>query len=384
MKRIKLCDLYKSLNLDPLERLEEIGLLENIFQHLSGNDILRLSEVSLNWNNAIADTSSSMKKITLNLLDKPAYPDYLLTPDLAPVLNGNRRYQNMVWGYFFDILEIDTGLCLLKMAPSLICLEVDCSASTQYISKDLFLPKLDTLIMKKNSSEVVRATEKLRKLTLHNLPCDAEFLDCLNELTHLEELEVVGSLELLFERNLMAEAKFKLKSFTNVDGRLIKLRAGTEFNLHSFLLQMSQSLTHINMSACSQSDIGIIINQMPQLKSFKFDKFLESEFSINLQPNWTITEFKCPTFNFDINKFDFLEALVKVMCGLRILIVEKTNHRLTTKHSVLRNLEKLKLFNILFKPPGLERYEQSIYNIDGNRYIKVNYVKQLSSIFSHP
>src|SRR5690349_4442590 len=90
-KIIELSELPAN-NLDPLAYFSRfLDIPEMILQHLSGKDVLQISEVSPSCYNCIASSKELMKNIKIVIKEKRE----LLQEDYDLLKNSSRKYQNI-------------------------------------------------------------------------------------------------------------------------------------------------------------------------------------------------------------------------------------------------------------------------------------------------
>lgn len=76
--------------------------LEDIFRHLSGEELLQCTLVCPEWNEIIGSTRSVMQKIVLNCFDR----EYFLKPMKEILTNSTRKYECLeLAGEFSDFME---------------------------------------------------------------------------------------------------------------------------------------------------------------------------------------------------------------------------------------------------------------------------------------
>lgn len=105
-------------------------------------------------------------------------------------------------------------------------------------------------------------------------------------------------------------------------------------NFFAFLLKMSNTLQIIDISTCYPEDINMIINQLPVLKSFSFNRFKDDHRLLKLEPNQTITELKIYSIT------PGTKVVIKSLINLEMLKVSRLENE--DLKWIAKNAEKLK------------------------------------------
>lgn len=290
---------------EPFEHVHEYLLRECILQHLSGKQIIEISEICPSWNKIITESRKAMSKIALNLCNigrelETQFDASTTLRDLDLLLSSERKYQNLIWGFARVKLRNKMGLILSRLAPSLVCLTVHCKSPSRFtvpfprIVPDLTFPKLETLIMKTLSMKVLAAAKNVKRLTINGTYFRSESYDILMEFEKLEHLQMFGNRNRIFVEFSFREAKFKLKSFQWSDFERYPLSEEARANFDSFLQRMTSTLSRVNLFSCYSEDINLIFNQLPVLKSFRSAYFCGEDSTIDVATNTTITELLLP------------------------------------------------------------------------------------------
>lgn len=135
-KKLKLT--VEKPNMDPFEKLFDVDNL--IYQHLSGKDVLKLSEVSPAWYVGIGSSSVCMNKIIFNFFLKKGSP--ITNP--TELIRSKRHYANVVIKWENAGMTFPNRTKVIeKFASSVTYLEIQAMSNLKW--KPVCFPKLKTL-----------------------------------------------------------------------------------------------------------------------------------------------------------------------------------------------------------------------------------------------
>jgi hypothetical protein len=305
-KRIKLSAEVEDSSLDPFKYLHE-DVHKLIYHHLDYEDVLTLfsvSPVSPKWNRQTSESPAAMKKIKFVFSDKSSTS---ASPRrVTAMLKSQRNYQNFK-GTFRYSSNIDRKLLLLKrFSHSLVNLEVVALLIdlSHHFPANLNFPKLKSLDVESSNRvkdekniafELFKNAPNIKKLTtfkVWNKNAD-KMLKCLMEKSELQELKFFNTTRKdVFHDFSMQHSKLKLKSLSFESRSVGSMSPQARLNFDNFLLQMAETLTHVEIECCFLKDI-LLISKFPVLISFECDRIADFNVNIDqLKPNTTIKKFK--------------------------------------------------------------------------------------------
>jgi hypothetical protein len=151
-------------SLNPLEKVC-VDLYELILQHFDKSDVLNVSEVSPQWNDAISASPKCILQICLEFVE----------PDPVPkAIRKSKRHYNDLYVFLLNI-RLNTSnesnqqkvQLVEKFAPFLKKLRIWNISKIDYEPRNLKLPKLKTLKLESYNPIVFNSVTKLKQLTLH-------------------------------------------------------------------------------------------------------------------------------------------------------------------------------------------------------------------------
>jgi hypothetical protein len=353
----------KLSSMDPLGRVCS-DLHDLMLQHIKKKEVLHLTTVSPDWNFAISSSSVAMSKVLLKLNDNDDPED----PMLKVMLKSIRQYNNLCI-IFTDQEEFPELKLLEKFSPLLK--EWNIWMDRVFVPiPSLTFPKLDSLKIYSCKRPIVFANlTKLKKLRYGSKHFNQEAIDWIQSQTRLEELEMSGKVENFFKFNPIAPSGVK---------RFITYNDYYEFNeedavkLNNFLKPICSTLTYLSLDSCFRENLELIINEMPNLETFRCWEDFEDVRGMKLKPNENITKLKIFSL-----KGPGVYNLLRSLVNLEVLELFDTKS-IDEFEWIARNMPKLKRllvrWNMIFKKFFEERYEEMKATEENiNKHIEIQF-----------
>lgn len=244
-------------------------------------------------------------------------------------------------------VNVDKKLMLLStFGSSLVNLKISYSFDESFIPQDLSFPILKSLEFSDIgfNPKILKATKALSKLMVRKDYVDEDFIESLMKLKTLEHLKLYSYREHFFQKFLLEDAKFTLKSIEWLAFENIPLSIEARTNFDSTMVRISQNLTYIHISICFPEDINLVVNQMPVLKKFQFFDIQGDSSLLKLNPNTTITDLIFYTLDNKLTERVSPKNVISSLVNLENLII----HRVDDESSldwIIRRGKKLKKLN---------------------------------------
>lgn len=230
--------------MDPIERLSDLEDL--IYQHMKGNDVLKISEVSRYWYKSSGRSKVCMKKINLNfMVSSPFEPS---ESAIQSVLGSKRRYTHLIFSrpFFwnnpnclkvlnkFEVIELKVSWAVGKIVddmfkqpvafPQLKFLGVGHHVSLKLMESLFYQSKLSSLHVTQSTPKILNMALKVS--TLKRLKIDEMIQDSF--LYSPQFLTINSSIEVL---SLKGSLGFKTLSLLSCTPNLKQLfLSGPDFN----------------------------------------------------------------------------------------------------------------------------------------------------------
>jgi hypothetical protein len=269
----QICSLGRhgtALSLDPLYKVC-VDLHELMFQHFNKSDVLKASEFSSEWNEAISTSSKCMAQITLSFDWPKVIP--------AEIIKSQRQYSNLEIELASAHTEENNNQkirLMVKLSPFLKNLKLDNNAEDLLQRNPwrnlqlpiLQMPKLESLEINSHYEIglTIRAT-KLKKLSLSPGCFDREAVDLIESQEKLEELKLHRVDECFLRHNPKAPKGIKQFDWETHVGNTNATK------LKNFMEPMCDTLTFLKLNSIIRPvNIELIVNKMTQLKTLEIDE----------------------------------------------------------------------------------------------------------------
>jgi Leucine-rich repeat (LRR) protein len=343
-------------SLNPLENV--CGDLHDLMlQHFNKSDILKVSEVSPEWNETISTSSKCMARIPLKFGWSVA-----VVPE--EIFDSQRQYNDLTIESSFDEFN-DISLrkfkVIAKFAPYLKNLKFAHGyggGGLVFMPENLKFPKLESLNILVTLTRTSFIATKLKKLQVTFDCCNRETLSLIESQEKLEELQLNDMCNCLLEMNPKAlkgikkfECKFKYYKPLSID-------KAAKFN--KIMEPMCETLTYLKVEfGIFPVNIELIVNQMPKLKTL----FLNNCVLKDLKKTKFISNSSIKELHIDEESIHEIKNLLFSLINLEVLQTNASESviRFADFRWIARNLLKLrKLFCRFIKPYPeriLERYD---------------------------
>jgi hypothetical protein len=350
-KKLKLS--REIITLDPLHKVCG-DLHEMMLQHFKKSDVLKVSEVSPEWNEAISTSAKCMAKIPLEIKrwDKQV-------PD---VINESQRHYNN--------LQIECGVkepaqisrqkiqLVAKFAPFLKKLNILNWSETVFDPQTLEFPKLETLGIESDDPIVFANETKLKKLSLSFENFNRATINWIEKQENLKEIELNLVNRNFFTFNPKAPKGIKQVKFW------LDYKETRTTKLNNFMKPICDTLMVLEISGkIFLKNLELMVNEMPKLKTLKLDN---SDFKnlnkANLISNSSITELKIDM------KIPKMYYLLFSLVNLEDLSINRSI-KIDDFEWIAENLLKLKKLSSYYFKPSQEifedRYDEMKENAEG-------------------
>lgn len=284
---------HKQLSvLDPFARVNEEALFENILEHLSGGELLKLSEVSHRHDDILSGSRRCLDKIALVVNEETISSDYSdFQRDYRHLRVGDS--QNMRKTEESSKLKNRKLIELLhKFSSSLISIEV----KSNLISDDTVfegtmdnLEDLKVMVLNRFIAELIPSAPKLKSLTIGStILSHSELLTFIKNYESIEELHMKFNIfDRLFSNDISQAVNLKLKKLEiqkNFMGRTV-----SDENLEKFLLAQAGTLREIVFKSVAHSPTINLIFKDLSLNKLTINS-LDEWANLNPKPNMCVTE----------------------------------------------------------------------------------------------
>lgn len=343
-------------NLNPLCIFpEEINDL--FVQHVTGAELLKLSEVSTEFYDIIADSARCMKKIKIHLKKKEFSEDEKML-----MAKSCRKYQTLEIAQFNGLLkatkEIIEGRNLKVVVIKCIDFEtiVDAAEFFNILEPSIEELRMDQVYIKSvvRRHEIKQKSLEFPKLKVLETKCCQAllyyevFVSCktlktfvIKSGSHISTLareaiktilrvntgiEVLGIhfnvFNLIFSENIGESVQFKLREFHANDlYRVPQFYNQVKVNLQKFLMKQMKTLEAISMSDWMGVDVTKMIFHIPKMKQLSLKGFHHTELDVEwekmeLHRNLVVESLE---FSDMSNNFLILEEIIKTLPNLKVL-----------------------------------------------------------------
>ncbi|KAG5681725.1 hypothetical protein PVAND_011135 [Polypedilum vanderplanki] len=330
--------------MDPFEKLPE-EIYDQILKYFEIDEtIFTLSQVSKRWYEVVGKSSVCMQKVKINLKSKRKNDFVERIETLKWMSQKNaRKYQIIQANCLFDEKVSDEFYNFLKTANSLEYINMRSMKLEGQELESISLPKLEYLkvmfIPREVINNLITSTSNLSQLILWNeTPLSYDDLNyqpsektiesarwCLENNSLLTELEIQGRANFFafFEKDIAPYVKCHLKKLTvKIE---MKPKLWTDYHVQhfiNFLASQADFLEYIYIDSCPPAIIKYVFNDMPKLKSIRFDIEQTEPDKIDvkvldLNVNQNITSFEMPY----IVRFDDLKDFLVLVPNVEKILI---------------------------------------------------------------
>jgi hypothetical protein len=310
-------------------------LHELMLQHFDKSDVLKASEVSPEWNEAISTSAKCMAKLTLRIgWCKEEVPEV--------IRESQRQYNDLKIKCGFkelDQISKRKFQLITKFAPFLKKLRIEKILKIHF-NQNLHLPKLESLKIDANVPIAFVKVTKLKKLSLHHINnYNRATIDWIEKQEKLEELKLGGLNEVFF--NFNPKVPKGIKRYECIIWCRLTDDDAAKFN--NFMEPMCDTLTSLILSGkICPPNIEMIVNEMSKLKTLKLRDSIENLNKTKLKSNKNITALSILNFHPGIHYL--LLSLVNLE---ELEIFHATN--IAGFEWIARNLMKLRKLSCWFR-----------------------------------
>lgn len=330
--------------MDPFEKLPE-EIYDQVLKYFEVDEFLfTLSQVSKRWYEVVGKSNVCMQKVKINLKSKRKndFAERIETLKWMSQKNS-RKYQIIQANCLFEENVSNEFYNFLKTASSLEYINMRSMKLEGQELESISLPKLEYLkvmfIPRQVINNLITSTSSLTQLILWNeTPLSYDDLNyqpsektiesarwCLENNSYLTELEIQGRANFFafFEKDIAPYVKCQLKKLTvKIE---MKPQLWTDFhkqNFINFLASQAESLEYIYIDVCPPAIIKRVFNNMPKIKSIRFDieQAEPNKIDINeldLHVNQNIVNFEVPY----IARFDDLKDFLALVPNVEKLLI---------------------------------------------------------------
>lgn len=283
----------KDSSFDPLGSFNEKSR-ENILQHLSGADVLNLSEVSLDWYKIIGKSSKAMDKIQLVIKE-----NWSREFDFEVVENSERKYEHIKVSELLRSRK-EVAKMLEKFADSIVSIDTRFDIEMNEVK----LLNLKSLVISTRCSSsyveggIMTATSSLEELKLRGLThFPGEIIGCLEKNTGLKELVLEDGAQTTLLANLTFEigVGIQLKSL-KIDSLDYPDEIINKF--FSFLRTQIECIEDIKLLNCKYITMVSIFSNLKSLRRLTFAALHPYTFqNTQVKPNPSIRELNLISVN---------------------------------------------------------------------------------------
>lgn len=239
--------------LDPFERVEEEALFENILQHLTGSELLKVTEVSHRYNQIVSESKRCLNKIVLVVNEETIDSDFddfqRAYRHLRASDSGKKKKPALK-----ENVSKQLVIVLQNMSPSLISIDVQSNMNNDFTAFDGNFDKLQDLkilILNQFVARIFNSAHNLRTLTINSTILDDEQLrGFINKFPSIESLSIKRPIiDRLFAEDVSEKLILKLNKLKIQIGSFVLL--STEMNLEQFLLTQVETLKEIEFNTAT-------------------------------------------------------------------------------------------------------------------------------------
>jgi hypothetical protein len=345
---------------NPLEKVCG-DLNELMLQHFNKSDVLKASEVSPEWNEAISKSAKCMAQIHLKFARTVQVPKV--------IVESKRQYNDLnIWSQYdqYEALRWEKIPLMVKLSPFLKKLEICHKSHIEFEPQNVQLPKLESLVIESDVPIALVDATKLKSLSLCLDGYNRKTIDWIESQEKLEELKLTlnGANFLDFDPKAPKGIK-RFECWFMVD-----LTDADAVKFNNFMEPMCEALTDLKLEfedSIQPAIIELVVNKMPNLKTVDFSYAeLENLNKLKLKSNTSITELK-------IHEFDSeTRHLLRSLVNLKHLTIE--DKIIAADFSwISRNLMKLKKLSCCCFEKGkmVQRYKMKASKSGINKRIEI-------------
>lgn len=238
-----------------MKMISEPYLYDLIFQHLSGQDVKNVFELSEAWSQAANTSKVAMSTIELNIDDSKL--SLMLPTDVGLLQDTDRRYQSVRFSIKYKYNLAEKVRIIENISRSLRELHFDAADWLDVkFSPDLSFPNLKRMNVRNG-----------------NVPAVKQVLSA--SLKYLENLSINGSID-IFREPILPDTKVKLTSLTLSPSMSSLVMRGQNFQ--AFLLSTSSTLRYLSLDSCDGITLELILTKLPVLQNLRILKFYDPDF----------------------------------------------------------------------------------------------------------
>lgn len=365
-----------------------------IFQHLAGNDIKEMFEVSEDWHEKTAKSPICMNKIKFSMSSwkrSIGTKQQESADKIETLQNSTRNYKSVAIDCRFDKnLSLQFWKFLEVLSDDLVELKIkSCKLDdpTPLKLKKLEILKL-TCAPTRVRNLLITSTRNLKRLKLKmvspliwsSMRSDRDSSDSIRKFLstnhELKDLELHGGMQYntFFDADFSLEEKkpkFNLKNLKVKNGmRLALISEQNEENLINFLKTQSSTIEKFFIDVCRQNVIQHVFNHMPLLTSLHIDTMMMDEFKVKdlqLMLNERIVDLSIPYVSQQEDIIDFLSMTP----NLHTLFVAHLSHE--TMEFIAFNLNSLRILKFRYDEIDCEDFYETLRdeNPDVNQDIQM-------------
>lgn len=383
------CELLKVTN-DPLDNLVP-DVMEFIFQHLSWDELILISEINSLWYKTIGESSHCMARVKINIQNVSHLTNHNDLQTALPysdcLIHSRRQYRNI----YIDYLQQHKGEALIKFLSSILrkwknveilnakfedstflkdfnetvesmsLIRISCGANDR-INKTLF-PRLKCLKVFSCNKRLIEAVEECSTLSRLQISesekVESKARSSKNLLLTNEKLEtlivLVNSYSTFFPTQVVVNIRFQLKKLVVDSWKDFSSQVDRECLKH-LLKSQARSLKVVDINPWNGIDVLITCFTIPNLTDFTFNVKTREE---NI--DWKIINFaRNPSLKrihvrnaSKQESFDFYNAIFTAAPNLQVYKAKFMHFEdLNSLSSLCQHLEELyiDMFNVQFLP----------------------------------
>lgn len=278
--------------LDPFERITEEALYDNILQHLTGSEILKLSEVSQRCDEIISDSKCCLDKIALVVNETTISDFYDFQRDYRhlrvsdtnhwPKTSQNAKMKNQ------KMIELSE-----KFSHSLVSIEVKSNLlmnDDEVLEVNLNeLTELKIMLLNKFLVKFFSSTPKLKCLMIgYTTLSHADAISFVAQFRTIETLRMRFNIfDRLFAEDISSKVSFQLKTLEiqkSYNGRTT-----CDENLEFFLISQAESLKELEfINIAHAQTLNLILDKL-KIKKLTIN-FVDEPINLNPTINKHVTE----------------------------------------------------------------------------------------------
>lgn len=345
-KMIKLDDA----SLNPLKLVEK-KLHPLVLQHLTGSDLLQMSEVSHEWNDVVSTSGMAQKKIRLVINE-----DWRREFDEGITKDSNRKYQNVKIN---TLLRLRNQVITIfpKFAEHLISIDT----TFDFETKDIMLPAVRSLKMSTSDffeEGLLGSVSGLTKLHIYG-DCNhpEKIVECLKANKNLEELILENNApRRFFGYGINENIDIKLKCLKLDD---VNFQEGETMANLKYFLECQEYIRDIKLLQCDFHLLTKILNSMPNLERVTFSQAVSQFYNNNrilIKQREKLVE-----VNLIMVSFNVLQSMISYAPNMKKLYVSDPDFKMF--EFIVRNVTNLREFSYAFYRGGdgtveiLQRFE---------------------------